>query len=145
MKITPTNQSLILATDPPISRQRISVLADGSSVATDAGSVLKSVTIVTLRADYEPASPSRSRFTDEPIDVVATETDAADDPPFDHMLPARIAALSAAPAGTAHRTEARALIRSSATHASFAPLAEYARVQVQFTMAAKGTQLDVHA
>jgi hypothetical protein len=144
MKITP-NQSLILASDRANPPPRMRLVADGTSDASAEGSVLKSVT-VTLRADYEAGAPApRARLTEEPIDVVATETDAADDPPFDHMLPARIAALSAAPAGTAHRTEARALIRSSATHASFAPLAEYARVQVQFTMAAKGTQLDVHA
>jgi len=165
MKITP-NQSLILASDPSNPRARISTVAGGASGASDpgqvsTGTVLKTVT-VTLRADYGAAAPARrARPTEEPIDVLATETDAADDTAFDHglpariaepgaapvgtALPARIAEPSAAPVGTAGRTDVRALTRSAATPASLAPVAEYARMQVQFPTAPKGTQLDVHA
>jgi hypothetical protein len=148
MKITPNqspNQALILAGDPVNSGARMRLVADAGSGTSAAGSVLKSVT-VTLRADYEAAAPApRARFNEEPIDVVVTETDAEDDTPAVHGLPARLTAASVAPAGSPGRNEAGALRLSLATPSGFAPVAEYARIQVQLRSLPKGTQLDVHA
>jgi len=147
MKITPSNQSLILASEPPLLRSR-RVRVDGEATAdAESGSILKSLTIVALRADYATPSAANSRLTqDEPIDVVVTETADDEEPSPAQVLPARSLATSGVATFKADSTDTFPVSSSpSSNSAGAVPVAAYAQTQVAVLTAPKGTQLDVHA